>query len=96
MHFQVAHKMSASQAQGRVKSMLNEHRGEILQHAKIIKEEWDGSTLNFEVELQGKTVTGSLSITETEYVFDATLPLLWRMFEGRIVKEIEKQMQGIK
>jgi len=25
-----------------------------MQQAKIIKEEWDGNTLNFEVELQGK------------------------------------------
>ena len=88
--------MSASAAVGRVKSTLNEHRGELMQHAKITKEEWDGNTLNFAVVLQGKDVTGSLAITDTDYILDAKLPLMWRMFEGRIEKEIAKQMQGLK
>jgi hypothetical protein len=95
MHFQVPHKMSASQAKGRVNSMLNQHRGQIMQQAKIIKEEWQGNTLVFEVEIQGKKVVGSLAITDADYVFDATLPLMWRLFEGKIEKEIAKQVEAM-
>lgn len=96
MHIQVPHNTSASAAVGRIKTALNEHRGQLMQHVKIDKEEWDGNTLNFEIELQGKKIPGSLAATDTEYILDATLPLMWRLFEGKIEKEIEKQIQGMK
>jgi hypothetical protein len=87
--------MSASKAVGRVNSMLNEHRAQIMQQAKIKKEEWKNNTLHFEVEIQGKDVTGTLAVTDTDYILDAKLPLLWRMFEGKIEKEIEKQIGAL-
>lgn len=87
--------MSASKAKGRVNMMLNQHRGAIMQQAKIIKEEWQGDTLAFEMEIQGKKVNGSLAITDQNYVFDATLPLMWRLFEGKIEKEIAKQVAAL-
>ncbi len=95
MHIAVPHKMSASQAVGRIKSMLNEHRGTIMQQAKITQEEWKGNTLHFAVEIQKKPVVGTLATTENEYVLDATLPFLWRIFEGKIEKEIKKQVEGM-
>jgi len=87
--------MSASKARGRVNTMLNQHRGQIMQQAKIIKEEWQGDKLVFEVEIQGKKVTGYLDITDQDYIFDATLPLMWRLFEGKIEKEIQKQVAAM-
>ncbi len=30
-----------------------------------------------------------------QYVLDAKLPLLWRMFEGRIESEIAKQVKSL-
>jgi hypothetical protein len=95
MHINVPHRTSRAKAVGRINSALNEHRAQIMQHAKILKEEWKGDTLNFEIELQGKKVPGTLEVTDEEYVLDATLPLLWRMFEGKIEKEIAKQVQGM-
>jgi hypothetical protein len=87
--------MSTSQAVGRVKTMLNQNRGMIMQQAKINKEEWQGNTLHFAVEIQKKAVTGTLAITDADYILDAQLPLLWRMFEGKIEKEIKKQVEGM-
>lgn len=88
--------MSASSAAGRVRSMLNQNRGAIMQQAKILKEEWVGNTLNFELEIQGKKVTGSLEATDQDYILDAQLPLMWRLFEGRIQKEVEKQVEALR
>ncbi len=95
MHIQVPHNTSQSKAVGRVKSALNQNRAQLMHHAKIKKEAWVGDTLQFEIELQGKSIPGSLAITEKEFVLDATLPLLWRMFEGKIEKEIKKQVEGL-
>ncbi len=96
MHFNFPHKTSPAAAKNKITSVLIEHAAEIAQHAKITKEEWEGDTLNFAVELQGKTITGVLQVTDTEYILDAQLPLLWRMFEGKIEKEVAKQLQAMK
>lgn len=66
-----------------------------MQQAKINKEEWDGNTLHFDLELQKKPVSGTLEVTDTEYILDAKLPLMWRVFEGKIEKEIKKQVEGL-
>lgn len=96
MHFNFPHKTTAAAAKEKITSVLTEHRAEITQHANITKEEWEGDTLNFAVVLQGKTIVGTLQITDTEYILDAQLPLLWRMFEGRIEKEVAKQLAAMK
>lgn len=95
MHFNFPHKTSAAAAKDKIIAVMTEHRAEIEKHSKIIKDTWEGNTLHFAVELQGKTITGTLEITDTEYILDAHLPLLWRMFEGRIEKEVEKQLRAM-
>ncbi|HWB34031.1 MAG TPA: polyhydroxyalkanoic acid system family protein [Candidatus Paceibacterota bacterium] len=95
MHLAIPHKTSRQAAVDKIKSALSEHRAEITQHATVNKEEWSGDTLNFEVDLQGKSISGTLEVTDTQYILDAKLPLLWRMFEGRIESEIEKQVKEI-
>jgi hypothetical protein len=95
MHLQIPHKTSAAAAVKRVKDGLDENRAQINQQAKITEERWEGDTFHFGVEVQGKEITGTLSVSDTDYVLDAKLPLLWRMFEGRIESEIAKQINGM-
>lgn len=95
MHFNFPHKTSAPHAVARIKTALLKQQAEIAKHAEITKQEWDGNTLSFAVKLQGKTITGTLGVTDTEYVVNAQLPLLWRMFEGKIEKEIANQVKGM-
>lgn len=95
MHIAVPHKLTKDKALARVKQTLGQHRAQILAHAKVSDERWEDSTLHFAAELQGKSISGTLAVTDTEYVLDAKLPLLWRMFEGRIEAEVAKQVQGM-
>jgi len=93
MHLAVPHKMSQAAAIERVKKALDENRAQIAQYAQITEEKWDGNTLDFTVDLQGKEITGTLEVTDADYVIDAKLPLLWRMFEGRIESQIAEQVK---
>ncbi|HVZ75769.1 MAG TPA: polyhydroxyalkanoic acid system family protein [Candidatus Paceibacterota bacterium] len=95
MHLVIPHKTSRQAAVEKIKSALTEHRAQLIEHATVKKEEWLGDTLNFDVDLQGKSISGTLEVTDSEYILDAKLPLLWRMFEGRIESEIAKQVKGI-
>lgn len=85
--------MSQAAAVARVTRALNENRAQIAQHATITKEEWEGNTLSFVVSIQGKEISGTLDVTEADYVLDAKLPLLWRMFEGRIESQIAAEIK---
>ncbi len=88
MHIVIPHKTTQSKAVEKVKDGIEQGRSKIAGQAKITQEEWDGNTLNFGVELQGKAISGKLEVTDAEYVLDAKLPLMWRIFEGRIESEI--------
>jgi hypothetical protein len=61
----------------------------------IDEERWEGDTLHFAATLQGKQINGTLQVTDKDFVIDAKLPLLWRIFEGRIEKMIAEQVQSL-
>ena len=75
----------------RAKQAINEMRTQLPPDAKIDKEEWVGNTLNFAATANKITITGSLVVTDKEYEVNAKLPLMLRMFEGRIEKAIKAQ-----
>ncbi len=61
-------------------------RPQLPKDASIDKEEWSGNTLAFAATANKITVTGTLVVTATDYDITAKLPLMLRMFEGRIEK----------
>lgn len=95
MHFKIAHKTTKTQATQRVKDALEEARPHMKGEMEVNGEKWEGNTFHFDVALKGKNITGTLEITETEFVLNAKLPLMWRIFEGMIEKEIAKQVQSL-
>lgn len=95
MHLEVQHKSSKDAAVARIKKALVDARPQMQGQVKITKEEWNNSMLTFAFEIQGKEVTGTLRVTDQDFVVDAKLPLLWRMFEGKIEKMIKEQASGM-
>jgi len=75
----------------RAKQALNEMRAQLPKDASIDKEEWSGNTLAFAATANKMTITGALVVTATDYDITAKLPLMLRMFEGRIEKAIKEQ-----
>jgi hypothetical protein len=95
MHLQIPHKTNKIAALTKVKKALQEGRSQLGNMATIDEERWEGDMLHFAATLQGKQITGTLQVTDKDYVIDAKLPLLWRMFEGRIEKMIAEQVQSL-
>ena len=75
-----------------VQDMLNQHRNELSQHASDIKEEWKENVLHFGFTAQGTHIEGTLTVEDREFDVYAKLPLMLRMFEGRIEKMIKEQI----
>jgi len=93
MHLVIPHKFSQAQAKAKVQQALADAKAHIKDQAQITREEWEGNTFNFAATVQGKEITGTLEVAEKQFVLDAKLPLMWRIFEGRIEKMIEEQVK---
>ena len=96
MHFEVPHQFTQAQAVDRVKQGLVQAVPHLKQaQVTLDTQEWRGNTLDFAATLQGKQITGTVEVGEKQFIIDAKLPLLWRMFEGRIEKMIAEQAKGM-
>ncbi len=91
MHVVIKHSFTKDEAVARIKKALDEGRAQAAQHIDGFEEKWEGDILNFAVDLQGKNITGTLEVRDKEFELNAKLPLLWRMFEGKLEKMIEQQ-----
>lgn len=92
MQFSIPHKESQIAAITRVKKALQHSRAQLAAHVENMQEEWKENVLHFSFVLQKNTISGTVTVTEKAYDITAKLPLIWRLFEGRIEKEIKEQV----
>jgi hypothetical protein len=95
MQIQIPHKGTKQQAIDQIHKALEEARPKMAGQAEIEKEEWDGDTLNFAVTVQGQHISGSVTTTDAVYDLTLKLPLMLRMFEGKIKRTIEEQLKNL-
>lgn len=92
MHIDIPHKFkSKDEAVARVKAALNDARPQLEGKATIEKEVWEGETLTFAANIQGQSIAGTLVVRDSVFDINAKLPLMMRMFEGRIERAIKEQ-----
>ncbi len=95
MQFKVPHNLSKHDALLRVKKTLEHVRPQLLGKATIEEERWEGSTLHFAFTTERQHVSGQLVIKDREFDITAKLPLMLRLFEGKIKRAIEEQMKQV-
>jgi hypothetical protein len=95
MHLQIPHEFDQQQAIEHVKQRLDGARAQIAAQVKIEKEEWDENKLSFAFTVQKQHITGMLTVEDEEFVIDAKLPLLLRMFEGKISKMVGDRLKSL-
>ncbi len=91
MHVVIKHSFTKDEAITRIKKALTEARAQAAGQVDGIEERWENDTLNFALDLQGKKITGTLDVRDKEFELNAKLPLMWRLFEGKLEKMIEQQ-----
>jgi hypothetical protein len=93
MHIKIPYKGSQSEAVTKVKGALDQGRSQFKDKVVIHEEKWEGNTLNFDITAEGQHISGTLEVVPGEFVLDAKLPFMMRLFEGRIEKEIAEQVK---
>ena len=92
MHIQIPHELTQAAAVAKVKQTLADAKPQLAQQATIEEERWEGNTLHFAFTAQGQHITGTLSVGETEFDLTAKLPLMLKLFEGKIERAIKEQV----
>ena len=95
MYVQIPHKFSTPEAVSRVKNAITEAKQKLGDQGKIEEERWEGNTLHFAVRGQGQHVSGKLEVKGGEFILDAKLPFMMRLFEGKIERAIKEQAQSL-
>ena len=93
MHLDIPNTFSKTMGVQRVKQGLVEARPQMKDQVVIEKEEWVDNTLNFAFLAQKQRITGTLVVEDNKFIIDAKLPLMWRLFEGRIEKAVSEQLK---
>jgi len=69
-------------------SQVEQHYG---QYVSDVEQQWTGDTLTIAAKAKGFSIKGTIEITDTEVILDGKLPLMAKMFEGRIKSTVEKE-----
>ncbi|HEY4487551.1 MAG TPA: polyhydroxyalkanoic acid system family protein [Candidatus Paceibacterota bacterium] len=95
MHLQIPHTFSQQEATERIKLAISEAKTKMGDKGSIDEERWEGSTLHFAVSGQGQHISGTLEVKDKEFILDAKLPFMMRLFEGKIEKAILEQAKQL-
>jgi len=95
MRIAVPHHTSKENARRRVGERLDQLLAQFGGRADEIQHEWVGDTLRFKGKARGLSVEGSVEVTDSEVIVDGKLPLMARMFEGRIRQAVEREADAM-
>lgn len=95
MRLSYRHHLTKQQAVQR----LEEFRSELLrrygEEVSDLTVQWSGDVMNVSFRARGFTVSGALTVTETELDLDISLPWLARLFEGQVRERIVETLDGL-
>ena len=95
MRIAVPHHTSKEFARSKVDQRLGQLLSQFGGHAEEIEHEWLGDTMRFKGKARGLPIEGTVDVTDREVVIDAKLPLMAKMFEGRIRQAVEREADAM-
>lgn len=95
MRIAVPHHTSKDVARTKVEQRLGQLLAQFGGGAEEIRHEWAGDTLRFSGKARGFFVEGTVDVTDTEVIVDGKLPLVAKMFEGRIRQAVEREADAM-
>jgi hypothetical protein len=91
MRIAVNHNTTCANARRKVEDRLGQLLSQFGGHAEDMEHGWDGNTLRFKGKARGMALSGTVEVTEAEIILDAKLPLMAKMFEGRIRETVQRE-----
>ena len=95
MRIAVPHNTSKEIARRKIDARLGQLLAQFGGHAEEIEHQWMGDTMRFKGKARGLAIEGPVEITDAAVVLEAKLPLMAKMFEGRIRQAVEREADAM-
>ena len=95
MKVSIPHKQTKVAAITHIKKILNDSRSMMASQVSDMKESWEGNILTFAFTAQKNHISGTLEVKDRSYELYAKLPLMMRLFEGKIEKMIQEESKKV-
>ena len=95
MRIAVEHHTSKEIARQKVEARLGQLLAQFGGRADEMEHEWLGDTLRFRGKARGLSVEGTVEVTDASVIVDGKLPLMAKMFEGRIRQAVEREADAM-
>jgi len=92
MQLKIPHKLTQEQAIAQINKLINDAQAQASTQGVTINDtHWEDNVFHFDITGQGQRISGTAAVLPDAYDIDVKLPLMMRMFEGRIKKMLEDQ-----
>ena len=95
MRIAVPHNTTKESARKKVEERIGQLLSQFGGHAQDVEHGWEGDTLRFKGKAKGLALSGSAEVTDAAIVIDAKLPLMARMFEGKIREAVQREAESM-
>jgi hypothetical protein len=95
MKVSIPHKQTRVGAITHIKKVLNDSRSMMASQISDMKESWEGNILTFAFTAQKKHFEGTLEVKDHSFELYAKLPIMMRLFEGKIEKIIQDEAKKV-
>lgn len=91
MHIAVPHNTTKDVARTKIEQRLGQLLAQFGGQADEMEHEWLGDQLRFKGKARGMAVEGTVEVTDSDIVIDGKLPMIARMFEGKIKQAVTRE-----
>ena len=91
----VTHNLAQDEAIKRIKNLLNDVKKQFIDKIKDLYEEWDGHESNFGFTVVGFSVSGILTVTDSQVELSGNLPFAAMLFKDKIESTIRDHAEAL-
>ena len=95
MRVPLYHDLSENEAMAKAKLLLSRLAHKHRDLISSLKEDWTGTNCSFSFRAKGKEITGQVSVESSEVLFQASLPLFFRLLEKRIESDLREEWEKL-
>lgn len=97
MKIDYKHGLTPEEAYGRINNLLSELKSQYADKISDHQSSWnsDHTQMDFSIKVMGFSAKGQICLGEGQVTLEGKLPLMARMFKGKIERMIEKQLVDI-
>ena len=91
MRIAIQHHTTRAKARQIIETKMSQVEKHYGHYASDVEQQWTGDVLHIAAKAKGFHIKGTLEITDSEVILEGKLPLMAKMFEGRIKSTVEKE-----